>query len=90
MQRRVLALRVGIHNGSRITARRCNRWADCLFGPAPQKSPPRKESGYEDFLQAINNLDHPEHGQYLEWIGGHFDPEALDVDEVNRKLRGIR
>ncbi len=47
-------------------------------------------SGYENFLQAINSPDHPEHGEYLEWIGGDFDPEAFDVDGVNQRLRRLK
>ncbi len=33
--------------------------------------------GYYDFLEAIRNPEHPEHADYLEWIGGEFDPEAF-------------
>ena len=46
--------------------------------------------GYEDFLEAVEEPQHPEHGQFLEWIGGDFDPEVLDLDKVNRLLRAIR
>jgi len=46
--------------------------------------------GYENFLQAINSPDHPEHDEYLEWIGGDFDPEAFNVDEVNQRLRRLK
>lgn len=46
--------------------------------------------GYDDFLEAIRNPDHPEHEDYLEWIGGEFDPEEFDLDETNEMLRGLR
>ena len=46
--------------------------------------------GYDDFLEAIQNPNHPEHDDYLEWIGGEFDPEEFDLDEVNEALRGLR
>ena len=46
--------------------------------------------GYDDFLEAIRNPDHPEHEDYLEWVGGEFDPEELDLDETNEILRGLR
>src|SRR5574341_1526395 len=46
--------------------------------------------GYYDFLKAIQNSDHPEHEHMLEWIGGSFDPEAFDLDEINRRLEKIR
>jgi hypothetical protein len=34
--------------------------------------------GYEAFLAAIADPDHPEHESRLEWVGGEFDPEAFD------------
>lgn len=39
--------------------------------------------GYQDFLMAINDPGHEEHGLMLEWIGGSFDPEAFDAGEVS-------
>lgn len=46
--------------------------------------------GYEEFLKAIRNRRHPEHKQMLEWIGGPFDPDAFDLDAVNRELSKLR
>jgi hypothetical protein len=46
--------------------------------------------GYADFLEAVKNPDHPEYDEYIEWIGGNFDPEAFDVDAVNQRLRALR
>ena len=46
--------------------------------------------GYYSFLEAVQDADHPEHEDYLEWIGGEFDPEAFDLDEVNAALRALR
>jgi len=46
--------------------------------------------GYDSFLEAVRNPDHPEHEDMLEWIGGEFDPEAFDLDEVNEALRALR
>ncbi len=42
--------------------------------------------GYEQYLEAMENPDHPEHEMYMEWRG-EFDPEAFDLDEVNAELR---
>lgn len=42
--------------------------------------------GYAEFLQAISNPNHPEHKEYIEWIGEAFDPEYFNVDEVNELL----
>jgi len=47
-------------------------------------------AGYEDFLEAINNPRHPERQEYLEWLGGSFDPEAFDAGEVNRNLHRLK
>ena len=47
-------------------------------------------SGYQNFLEAMKDPEHPEHGEFSEWIGGAFDPEELDVDQINQKLRNIR
>jgi hypothetical protein len=43
--------------------------------------------GYYGFLEAIADPDHPEHEDMLEWVGGEFDPEAFDLDEINERLR---
>jgi hypothetical protein len=43
--------------------------------------------GYSAFLEAIQNPEHPEHEDYLEWIGGEIDPEAFDMEKINARLR---
>ena len=45
--------------------------------------------GYNDLLEAIQDPAHPEHEDMLEWLGGSFDPEEFDLDEVNEKLKTI-
>lgn len=45
--------------------------------------------GYTDFLEAINDPEHPEHDDYLEWIGDEFDPEYFDLEEINARLRQL-
>lgn len=39
--------------------------------------------GYYRFLEAIQDPKHPEHRDLLEW-GGRFDPDAFEVDAVNK------
>ncbi|MBU1662577.1 MAG: plasmid pRiA4b ORF-3 family protein [Chloroflexi bacterium] len=46
--------------------------------------------GYASFLEAINDPKNPEHEEYLEWVGGEFDPEKFDLDEVNAALNSYR
>lgn len=43
--------------------------------------------GYAEFLSAINDPKHEEHDSMLVWIGGAFDPEGFDLNEINRTLR---
>ncbi|MGA7978746.1 MAG: plasmid pRiA4b ORF-3 family protein [Chromatiaceae bacterium] len=42
--------------------------------------------GYYNFLEALNDPEHSEHEDYLEWMGGGFDPAAFDIEEVNKLL----
>jgi pRiA4b ORF-3-like protein len=46
--------------------------------------------GYEQFLKAMRNKRHPEHKEMLAWIGGHFYPEAFDLEAVNQALSRLR
>lgn len=67
------------------------RAAQCLAGeracpPEDCGGPP----GYEEFLEAIRDPDHPEHENLLARAGGPFDPEAFDLVTVNRRLRALR
>ena len=43
--------------------------------------------GYADLSEAIENPDHPEHDEMLEWAGEDFDPEAFDADSINHMLK---
>lgn len=43
--------------------------------------------GYVRFLEAIRDPEHEEHEEFLEWIGGNFDPERFDKEEVNEMLK---
>ena len=42
--------------------------------------------GYAEFLEAIQNPEHPEHESFVEWIGGEFNSEACDLHEINQRL----
>src|SRR5713101_7839663 len=63
------------------------RYPVCLAGA--RACPPEDVGGlpgYENFLEAIGDPGHPEHNEFSEWVGGTFDSEALDGDEVNQRL----
>ncbi|KAF5436377.1 pRiA4b ORF-3-like protein [Candidatus Methanophagaceae archaeon] len=38
--------------------------------------------GYAELLEIIRNPKHDEYEEMLEWLGGEFDPEYFDVEEV--------
>ncbi len=64
------------------------RYPRCLAGA--RACPPEDVGGipgYADFLAALGDPDHYEHELWTEWIGGSFDPEALDIEAINRRLR---
>jgi hypothetical protein len=45
-------------------------------------------SGYEDFLTALVDPNHPEHEAMLEWHGDDgFDPTAFDCEWVNQWMK---
>ena len=43
--------------------------------------------GYLDMLEIIEDPDHPEHENFIEWIGGEFDPKYFDKEKVNEMLK---
>ena len=42
--------------------------------------------GYMEFVEAMRDPKHPRHAEFKEWYEDPFDPEAFDIDEVNRRL----
>lgn len=38
--------------------------------------------GYQNFLEAIRSTEHPEHEEMLDWVGGSFNPEEVDLEEI--------
>ncbi|MEE4310301.1 MAG: plasmid pRiA4b ORF-3 family protein [candidate division KSB1 bacterium] len=45
--------------------------------------------GFEEFLEAMKDPEHEEHESYVEWWGGIFDPEAINLDEINQSFQDI-
>ena len=42
--------------------------------------------GYSNMLEILKQPEHEEYDSYIEWLGGEFDPEYFDQDEVNDLL----
>ena len=67
------------------------RYPRCIDGA--RACPPEDcggTGGYENFLEAIGDPNHEEHDEYLEWIGGEFNPEKFELAEVNAALRRVK
>lgn len=63
------------------------RYPRCLAGA--RACPPEDvggPGGYQDFLAAIADPAHEEHGEYTEW-GGGFDPTGFDLAVTNQALQ---
>jgi hypothetical protein len=45
--------------------------------------------GYEDMLQVLKDPKHEDHESTLEWLGEDFDPEAFDLEKINKTLRRL-
>jgi len=72
-----------------LPRQRGTRYPICLAGE--RACPPEDCGGvwgYEHFLEAVSNPKHPEHDEYLEWVGGEFDANAFDRDGLNATLIG--
>jgi hypothetical protein len=42
--------------------------------------------GYENLIEIINNPKHEEYNDMVEWLGDNYNPEELNIDEVNELL----
>ena len=63
----------------------------CLAGK--RACPPEDSGGvwgYADLLEALADPASPEHDDMLDWLGGPIDPEAFELEAVNRRLTGMR
>ena len=67
------------------------RYPICLGGA--RACPPEDcggAPGYEDLLLAVRDPEHPERKELLKWLGGEFDAEEFELEQVNFGLRSIR
>jgi hypothetical protein len=71
------------------------RYPRCLAGESA--CPPEDvggPGGYEHFLDALFDPQHPEHAEYRRWAGGSFDPEDFTpanvrFEDPTRRLREV-
>ena len=43
--------------------------------------------GYADILEALADPAHERHTELTEWLGGEFDPDAFDAEEMTELMR---
>jgi len=41
-------------------------------------------------LEALKDPKHEQHKEFIEWIGGKFDPERFDIEKINAILAKLR
>ena len=74
----------------RVRAERYPQALACLAG---RRAAPLEDcggpSGYAELLDAMKSSDHPRRSELLEWAGGSFDPEAIDLDRINWGLASL-
>jgi hypothetical protein len=46
--------------------------------------------GYMELLDVLNDPNDPEYEDRVEWVGGDFDSELFDTEEISVRLRSIR
>ena len=46
--------------------------------------------GYMDFIEAMRNTAHPQHGDMWTWWGGPFDPAGFSLNDANIAIRKLR
>lgn len=79
-----------------LTSKNDSKFSICLDGAGHR--PPEDVGGvggYEEFLEVLNDPDHPEHDPNLIWAekdtgGRKFDPHYFYIHEVNRTLSKIK
>lgn len=74
-----------------LPAEKGKRYPTC---PAGKRACPPDDCGgpwgYEHLLEVLRDPKHEEYGEMREWIGGEFDPEDFDLDEIDQILKRIR
>jgi len=59
------------------------------FVDGERRAPPEDvggTSGFEDFVEAMTEADHPEREAMLEWYGSVFDPADISPEEIGVRM----
>jgi hypothetical protein len=62
-------------------------YAICTEGA--RACPPEDSGGpyaYEDLVRVLKNPRHKDYAEMRAWVGGRFNPETFDAEEINRRL----
>ncbi len=63
----------------------------CLAGK--RAGPPKAcggSWGYAELLKILKSPSHPDHQEMKQWVGERFEPETVDLEEINQRLRRLR
>lgn len=64
------------------------RYPACISGQ--RNAPPEDVEGafgFEDFVEAMNDMKHPQHDDFIEWYGRFFDEMAFSKSKINTRFR---
>lgn len=64
------------------------RYPVCISGQ--RNAPPEDVGGifgFEDFVEAMNDMEHPQHDDFVEWHSGFFDETAFSKSKINTRFR---
>lgn len=46
--------------------------------------------GYYSMIEAIQDPEHPEHEEYMNWYPDGYDPQKVDLEKINQRLMRLR
>jgi hypothetical protein len=45
--------------------------------------------GFEEFKAIMRDKSHPERDSYIEWCGSEYDPDLVEISEINKGLANL-